>query len=276
MSSSQRLTREQKGKKVALARGSSEDPEDIHHEAMVDTGNMDLAQRLLVSEAREQFRDDDDGQEAVDIPTVLISYYPGNIFAEESPLEAWRIRPSVADGQDWPNVEKTKSTVESVEAILQDLNAHGVSFIIPKEDQRPWSPPRGYQCVYESYFQNDTKLWFPIPRIVTAYAFRRGVALSQLMNGSLRLMVVLSVIAAEAGTSLSVRSFEELTSVSISDDGLVSTRMRPNYNVVTGYPTKTSDWQRSYFYVKSNRSAFEEPPRSSYRVLWNAEMGIAY
>ncbi|XP_033143340.1 meiosis-specific protein ASY2-like [Brassica rapa] len=238
----------------------------------MDTENMDLAQRLLISEAREQFRGDDDGQEAVDISTVPISYYPGNIFAEESPLEAWRIRPSVVDGQDWSNVERTKSTVESVEAILRDLNAHGVSFIIPKRDQRPWSPPKGYQCIYESYFWNDTKLWFPIPRIVTAYAFRRGVALSQLMNGSLRLMVVLSVIGGEAGTSMSVRSFEELTSVSISDDGLVSTRMRPNYNVVTGYPTKTSDWQRSYFYVKSNRSAFEEPPKSGYRVLWNAEM----
>ena len=190
MSSSHRLTREQKGKKAAPARDSAEDPEDIHHEAMMDTENMDLAQRLLVSEAREQFRGDDDGQDAVDISTVLISYYPGNIFAEESPLEVWRIRPSVVDGQDWPNVERTKSTVESVEAILRDLNTHGVSFIIPKEDQRPWSPPRGYQCIYESYFRNDMKLWFPIPRIVTAYAFRRGIALSQLMNGSLRLMVV--------------------------------------------------------------------------------------
>uniref|UniRef100_M4FA11 Uncharacterized protein n=1 Tax=Brassica campestris TaxID=3711 RepID=M4FA11_BRACM len=240
MSSSHRLTREQKGKKSAFARDSAEDPKDIHHEAMMDMGNMDLAQRLLVSEAREQFWGDDDGQEAVDVSTVPISYYPGNIFAKESPLEVWRIRPSVVDGQDWPNVERTKSTVESVEAILRDLNTHGVSFIIPKEDQRPWSPPRGYQCIYESYFRNDMKLWFPIPRI--------------------------------AGTSMSVRSFEELTSVSISDDGLVSTRMRPNYNVVTGYPTKTSDWQRSYFYVKSNRSAFEEPLKSSYRVLWNAEM----
>ncbi|XP_048630340.1 meiosis-specific protein ASY2-like [Brassica napus] len=268
MSSSHRLTREQKGKGAV----SSRDSGDIHHEAMMDTGNMDLSQRLLVSEAREQFRGDDDGQEAVDASIVPISYYPGNIFAEESPLEVWRIRPSVVDGQNWSNVERTKSTVESVEALLRDLNAHGVSFIVPKRDQRPWSPPKGYQCIYESYFRSDTKLWFPIPRIVTAYAFRRGVALSQLMNGFLRLMVVLSVIAAEAGTSMSVRSFEELTSVSISDDGLVSTRMRPNYNVVTGYPTKTSDWQRSYFYVKSNRSAFEEPPKSGYRVLWNAEM----
>ncbi|KAG2329969.1 hypothetical protein Bca52824_001149 [Brassica carinata] len=93
------------------------------------------------------------------------------------------------------------------------------------------------------------------------------------MNGSIRLMIVLSVLAAEAGTSLSVPPFEELTSVSIAD-GLVSTRMRPNYNVVTGYPSKPTDWQRSYFYVKSNRSAFEEPPRTSYRVLWNADMVI--
>ena len=84
----------------------------------MDTRNMDLAQCLLVSEAREQFRGDDDSQEAVDISTVPISYYPGNIFAEESPLQTWRVRPSVVDGQDWLNVEKTKSTVESVEAIL--------------------------------------------------------------------------------------------------------------------------------------------------------------
>ncbi|KAG2305258.1 hypothetical protein Bca52824_033909 [Brassica carinata] len=234
---------------------------------------MDLAQRLLVAEARGQFRGDDDGQEAVDARIIPISYYPGNIFTEEGPLEVRRIRPPIVEGQGWPNVESTRSTVSSVQDVLRGLVAHGVTFIIPTPEQRPWSPPKGYQCVYESYFQDDTKLWFPIPRIVTAYAFRRGIALSQLMNGTIRLMVVLSVIAAEAGTSLSVRSFEELTSVSVTD-GLVSTRMRTNYNVVTGYPSKTTDWQRSYFYVKSNRSAFEEPPKTSYRVLWNSDMVI--
>ncbi|KAL0875165.1 hypothetical protein Bca101_024870 [Brassica carinata] len=234
---------------------------------------MDLAQRLLVAESRDQFRGDDDGQEAVDTRIIPISYYPGNIFTEDGPLEVRRIRPPNVEGQDWPNVESTRSTVSSVQDILRDLVAHGVTFIIPTPEQRPWSPPKCYQCVYESYFQDDTKLWFPIPRIVTAYAFRRGIALSQLMNGSIRLMVVLSVIAAEAGTSLSVRSFEELTLVLVAD-GLVSTRMHPNYNVVTGYPSKTTDWQRSYFYVKSNRSAFEEPPKNSYRVLWNSDMVI--
>lgn len=87
-------------------------------------------------------------------------------------------------------------------------------------------------------------------------------------------MVALSVMAAEAGSSLSVRAFEELTSVSISPDSIVSTRQRPSYNIVAGGPTKTMNWQRFYFYVKSNRSAFEEPPSSRYRVLWNAEMDI--
>ena len=82
MSSSQKLIWEQKGKEVALSWGSSKDSEGIRHEAMMDTGSMNPAQRLLVSEAKEQFRDDDDGQEAVDISCIPISYYPGNIFAE--------------------------------------------------------------------------------------------------------------------------------------------------------------------------------------------------
>uniref|UniRef100_M4EC85 Uncharacterized protein n=1 Tax=Brassica campestris TaxID=3711 RepID=M4EC85_BRACM len=72
--SSHRLTREQKGKGAVSSRDSAENPD-----------------------TREQFRGDDDGQEAVDISVVPISYYPGNIFTEESPLEVWRIRPSVVD-----------------------------------------------------------------------------------------------------------------------------------------------------------------------------------
>ncbi|XP_056857025.1 meiosis-specific protein ASY2-like [Raphanus sativus] len=99
---------------------------------------------------------------------------------------------------------------------------------------------------------------------------RRGVALSQFLNGAWRLAVALMVIGAEAGAALSVRAFEELVSVKINR-GLLSLKIRPNYNVVTGYPTKTNDWQRSYFYVKSDRSAFEEPLKTGYRVLWNNE-----
>ncbi|KAF8050723.1 hypothetical protein N665_1896s0004 [Sinapis alba] len=59
---------------------------------------------------------------------------------------------------------------------------------------------------------------------------------------------------------VNVRAFEELTPVNPLDEGLWSIKMRPNYNVVKGYPNKTVDWQRSYFYIKSDDSAFEDLP----------------
>ena len=81
------------------------------------------------------------------------------------------------------------------------------------------------------------------------------------------------VMAAEIDVTFSVRAFEELTSINPQDEGLLSVRMRPNYNVIGGHPTKTVDWQRSYFFVKSNDSAFEDPPDEDYRVLWNTLLG---
>ena len=80
-------------------------------------------------------------------------------------------------------------------------------------------------------------------------------------------------MAAEIDVYLSVRAFEELTSINPLDDVLLSIKMRPNYNVVGGHPNKTFDWQRSYFYIKSDDSAFEDPPDDDYRVLWNTLLG---
>ncbi|XP_056866531.1 meiosis-specific protein ASY2-like [Raphanus sativus] len=281
MSTSKKLSREQKGKMRAASSGSGDDletvrgsegsQEAVHREAMMDTENLSRAQRVLISESRVQSRKDDDGRDHVDDQMIPISFYPGNIFEKQPPLDRERVRPSVVEGQDWRGVEKTRSTVESVTRLLRARDAAGVTFIIPNSDQRPWSPPKGYQCVYESYFEGDTKLWFPIPRIVTAFAMRRGAALSQFLNGAWRLAVALTIIGAEAGVPLNVRAFEELVSAKIKG-GLISLKIRPNYNVVTGYPNKTNNWQRSYFYVKSDRAAFEEPLRTGYRVLWAREM----
>ena len=106
-----------------------------------------------------------------------------------------------------------------------------------------------------------------------AYVRRRDAAISQFLNGSWRIAVALLVMAAEIDTSLSVRTFEELTSVSSLEDGLLSIKMWPNYNVIGGHPNKTLDWRRSYFYVKCDDSAFEDPPDDDYRVLWNTLLG---
>lgn len=157
--------------------------------------------------------------------------------------------------------------------LLRASGGAGVTYIIPSAEQRPWSPPVGYQCVYESYFGDHTKLWFPIRRLVTSYAFRRDIAISQLLNGSLRIAVMLMVMAAEMDISMSVRVFEELTFTNVEPNGIFSVKMRSNYNVLTGHPNKTQDWQRAYFFVKSDEHAFEEPPGDDYHVLWNRQLG---
>ncbi|KAF8093376.1 hypothetical protein N665_0383s0008 [Sinapis alba] len=169
--------------------------------------------------------------------------------------------------------QKGKAVASDVKRLLRERRGVGVTFLIPTEEQRPWSPPIGFQCVYESYFQDDMKLWFPIPRLVTSYARRHDAAISQFLNGSWRLAVALIVMAAEIDVTLNVRAFEELTSVNPLDEGLWSIKMRPNYNVIKGYPNKTMDWKRSYLYIKSDRSAFEYPPDDNCRVLWNALLG---
>ncbi|KAG2288242.1 hypothetical protein Bca52824_047846 [Brassica carinata] len=200
-------------------------------------------------------------------------YYPGEIFEELPTIAPECLRSPDVSGQAWENVMKTQSTPNSVKRLLRERRGFGVTFLIPSASQRPWSPPVGYQCVYESYFRDDTKLWFPIPRLVTAYARRRDAAISQFLNGSWRIAVALMVMAAEIDISLSVRTFEELTSVSSLEDGLLSIKMRPSYNVIGGHPNKTLDWQRSYFYVKCDDSAFEDPPDDDFRILWNTLLG---
>ncbi|XP_013679996.1 meiosis-specific protein ASY2-like [Brassica napus] len=253
---------------------------------MMDTRNLDLSQRILVSESARSYRQEVGGNPAEPqacerdgsggardgvplVNYVPTCYYPGEIFEELPAVAPEFVRSPDVNGQAWENVTETQSTPDSVKKLLRDRRGLGVTFLIPSKSQRPWSPPVGFQCVYESYFQDYTKLWFPIPRLVTSYVRHRGATLSQFLNGSWRSAVALMVMAAEIDVSLSVRVFEELTSISSLDDGLLSIKMRPSYNVIEGHPNNTFDWQRSYFYVKCDDSAFEDPPDEDYRVLWN-------
>ncbi|XP_048623623.1 meiosis-specific protein ASY2-like [Brassica napus] len=281
------------------------DLESTHHEAMMDTVDLSRSQRLLVADATRLAREGSenvavrdatecarDGQSgAVPVDSITLraraveddpledddsdaelfptTFYPEGIFEELPRLHPDLLRPAFVAGQDWDGVDETKSTLRSVKRVLRANKATGVTFLIPTKEQRPWSPPIGYQTVYESYFQDDTRCWFPIPPLITAYARRRDLAISQLLNGSLRLAVTLSVLAEQIDVPMSVRSFEEMTSITDMKDGTYSVKMRPKCNVCAGHPNKMQNWQRSYFFIKSDDSAFEEPPREDYRVLWN-------
>ena len=180
------------------------------------------------------------------------------------------------DGQDWDDVDPTHSTLEGVSSLMEASRASGVTFMIPRSDQRPWSPPVGYCCVYESFFGEDSRLWFPIPRLITSYCFRRGIAISQLMNGAVRIAVALMVMAAEIDVSLTVRIFEELTQVQPKPNGLYSVQMRTGLNVFTSPLIKTRRWQRSYFYVKADDAGFVDPLEVDRRVLWSSHIGRSF
>ncbi|KAG2289638.1 hypothetical protein Bca52824_049242 [Brassica carinata] len=201
---------------------------------------------------------EDDDSEAEFFPTT---FYPDGIFEELPRLHPDLLRPAFLAGQDWEGVEETKSTLGSVKRVLRAAGAVGVTFLAFHENA---------ETLVSS---EDTRCWFPIPRLITAYARRRDLAISQLLNGSLRLAVTLSVLAEQIDMPMSVRSFEEMTSITDMKDGTYSVKMRPNCNVCAGHPNKTQNWQRSYFFLKSDSSAFEEPPQDDYRVLWNRSCG---
>ncbi|KAF3581199.1 hypothetical protein DY000_02031980 [Brassica cretica] len=220
-----RLSQEEKGKDIAdspsptrdaSAIGSPLDDFDlIHHDALRDTENMTLSQRLFIAEAHRLNRDE--GADRVEVGSSDVSgsenrggdqsdtaagfergdadasgrsptpsrqvrkrvrfdqidcrptiYHPGGIFEELLPLPRGLLRDPRA--QSWGNVFGSCASHHTVKDLLRANGGAGFTYIIPSPEQRPWSPPVGYQCVYESYFGEHTKLWFPIPWLVTSYA----------------------------------------------------------------------------------------------------------
>ncbi|KAF8087290.1 hypothetical protein N665_0592s0002 [Sinapis alba] len=143
--------------------------------------------------------------------------------------------------------------------ILQTDPPAGFSFLIPAIHQRPWTPPTGYACVYESWF-NNCSLWWPLPEFLTTYCSRRKIALGQYTANGIRILVTLTVLATELGIKMSAHLFEELTTPSITvKTGFFYGKMVPKYNVITGKPSKVDLWNHRYFYIKINEASFEDP-----------------
>ncbi|KAF8100792.1 hypothetical protein N665_0217s0019 [Sinapis alba] len=297
MAPKRKLTREQKGKVIIrgpdLARGIMSSVDDrLHREALSDMAGLDLAQRRLVADAETLFlgeREGNGAREGVPLESEAAASPPRKMqsdfahgrlssegFVELPPIPSGSRRsPGLSDRMEklgGKGMRKTGATPSSVQAVLERCGAVGVTYLIPTEHERPWSPPIGYQCVYEAYFGADTKLWFPIPRLVTSYISRRQVALSQFVNGSYGIAVALMVLSAEIDISLNVRAFEELTSVKALRGGLFAIRMRPNYNIITDHPNKTQKWKKNYFYVKADEFAFHEPLGDDFPVSWGSKI----
>lgn len=102
---------------------------------------------------------------------------------------------------------------------------------------------------------------------------RRDVALTQLMVVAVTIVVVLMVMAAEIDVYMSVRVFEELTQTQPKPNGVYAVQMRSGLLILSGHPSRTKNWQRSYFYVKADEATFEEPPSDDFRFLWRNLIG---
>ncbi|KAF8075607.1 hypothetical protein N665_1077s0001 [Sinapis alba] len=153
------------------------------------------------------------------------------VFDEEIDPEQER-RLSIKKNQRWENHFPTRSTFKSVRRLILQTNPPaGFSFLIPADHQKTWTPPSG-----------------------------RRIALGQYTANGIRILVTLTVLAAELGITMSVRLFEELTTPSITaKTGFFYGKMVPKYNVITGKPFKVNFWNRAYFYVKINEASFEDP-----------------
>ncbi|KAF8093396.1 hypothetical protein N665_0383s0028 [Sinapis alba] len=167
---------------------------------------------------------------------------------------------SVKKKQNWANHFPTKSTFKTVRRLIFQTNpSAGFLFLILADHQRPWTPPSRYACVYESWFVNSS-LWWPLPEFLTTYCNRRKIALGQYTANRIRILVTLTVLAAELGIKMSVHLFEEFTTPSITAKTRFFYRnMVPKYNVITGKPSKVNFWNHRYFYVKINKISFEDP-----------------
>ncbi|KFK24326.1 hypothetical protein AALP_AAs39112U000100 [Arabis alpina] len=145
----------------------------------------------------------------------------------------------------------------------------GISIVYPQANDRPWSPPSGYMCVYECFIKNGG-LCFPIPRLLLQYCHRHRISLSQLTHGLIRTMMAVVVLAAEHGGIVNLDEFEEISSFSpIGNSGRFYVSPRGGYQLVKEHNSQVNRhrWSR-YFYVEIGRRTIGEFSRPI-RAGWN-------
>ncbi|XP_024009438.1 meiosis-specific protein ASY2-like [Eutrema salsugineum] len=177
------------------------------------------------------------------------------------------------------NVSSSSVSPGAVQAVLEENGlSDQVIFIIPEAGDQPWDVPKGFLCVYLTYF-TQCGLSLPIPSRLLGYCNRRGVALTHVMPASITNYVGFVTLCDELGEIPTSRLFEDLFSVNIhkSKEWFFAANAKPRKNIVTGVkPSKFNDWESQYFYLEMNdltvvisRALFSTPdsPLNSKQLL---------
>ncbi|KAF3503875.1 hypothetical protein F2Q69_00041922 [Brassica cretica] len=122
---------------------------------------------------------------------------------------------------------------------------------IPGEDERPWTVPDGWPCIYD-FWITEYHLWFPLPRLLLAYCDDHLIALAQLTPAAIQNIVVALFTAADIGVHMSLCLFERIADITRCDKtvGAFYVSMKTGCGVVGERKRKTLCWIKKFFYVR--------------------------
>lgn len=150
---------------------------------------------------------------------------------------------------------------------------------LPCADERPWSPPKGYFCVFECFFSR-IGMRFPIPRYFFDYCENHLLATSQIFHSVARHLLCCAELAKAARIQFDAEFFERILLLrpgpNTSDPFSIkktffSTTMK---NKVSAGPSisKIHNWERYYFFVRYNTASAESTQPKLYSE-WRTEAG---
>ncbi|XP_024013330.1 meiosis-specific protein ASY2-like [Eutrema salsugineum] len=138
----------------------------------------------------------------------------------------------------------------------------------PGPEDRPWHAPVGWVTLYEAWF-SLCHLWMPLPRLLTDYVHRRGIAFSQILPAGIRFMVAALLFRSEVGVDVDWRFFEEMTTVQKNNSipGTYTIKARKDCSLV--YPVnRTPSWEASFFFAKVDEALVVDTTRN-FRNEWS-------
>ncbi|XP_024006098.1 meiosis-specific protein ASY2-like [Eutrema salsugineum] len=138
----------------------------------------------------------------------------------------------------------------------------------PGPEDRPWYAPEGWVTLYKAWF-SLCHLWVPLPRLLTDYVDRRGIAFSQILPAGIRFMVAALLFGSEAGVNVDWRFFEEMTNVQKNNSipGTYTIKARKDCSLV--YPVnRTPSWEASFFFAKVDETLVVDTSRN-FRNEWS-------
>ncbi|KAF2563957.1 hypothetical protein F2Q70_00015703 [Brassica cretica] len=181
------------------------------------------------------------------------------------------------DAFDDPCDYVKKKGEDTVKWILANCCRNGViEARIPGKDERPWTVPDGWLCVYDFWF-TKYHLWFPLPRLLLAYFDEHLIALAQLTLVAIRNIVAALFTAADIGVHMSLCLFERIAHITRCDktDGAFYVSMKAGCDVVGERKRKTLCWIKKFFYVRIAPSSVPDVSDMSvpFRSSWNPYNG---